>query len=336
VHLHLFGPVGDLAERARDLLDEGRLRLVGVLGEGELPEFYANLDCVVHTEAFAGWANLVAEGMASGVPIICTPHGTLALAEHEITALVVPDPTPAILAEVIEQLRGNPRLAGRLAHNARQHIKRFSWNSYTADLLNLMNRPECGYYTWAPELGLFGKWPENQRLDGLEIILKECAAKTVCDFGSGDGLISRRIVDQGAAIVHGFEMDPGRVGLANRVCQLSNSCYFWQADLSDWPSFEIEHKERLYKSYDIVLYLGLHHHLPAATRMISLAGAAKRTSDWLALRTPAVAFDADNIESFLGNLGFTMVANKSKDDVVGLGNSYIFRRNNQVVGLDNG
>jgi glycosyltransferase involved in cell wall biosynthesis len=142
VHLHLFGQAGDLSVCERELVDDGRLRLSGVLSECELPHFYAGLDCIAHTETFAGWANVAAEGMASGVPVICTPHGTGAFAEHETTALIVSDPTPAALAEAIQRLCGDSNLANRLARNALQRIQRFSWTSYSFDLLRLMRRPD--------------------------------------------------------------------------------------------------------------------------------------------------------------------------------------------------
>jgi 2-polyprenyl-3-methyl-5-hydroxy-6-metoxy-1,4-benzoquinol methylase len=330
VHLHLFGQAGDLAERERELVDDGRLRLSGVLSECELPKFYANLDCVAHTETFAGWANVAAEGMASGVPVICTPHGTGAFAENEITALVVSNPTPDALAEAIQRLRGDPNLASRLARNARQRIQRFSWTSYSADLLRLMRRPDASYYTWSPELGLFGKWPEAKRLAGLEVLLAECAGKTVLDLGASEGVIVRRLLDQGAALVHGFEREPSRVRLAASICGDLSGAHFWEADLSDWNAFETAHSAHLRERYDIVLYLGLHHHLPAASRMISLAGAAMRTSDWLTVRTPASLFAADGIGEFLVNRGFSLVVNAQSDDNTSLGGSNLFRRCNQV------
>jgi hypothetical protein len=65
--------------------------------------------------------------------------------------------------------------------------------------------------------------------------------------------------------------------------------------------------------------------------MISLAGAAMRTSDWLAVRTPATLFAADGIGEFLVNRGFSLVVNAQSDDnIIALGGSYLFRRCNQV------
>jgi len=325
VHLHLFGPPGHIAKRARDLVKSGQLQLLGVLNDAQLPRFYADIDCIAHTDTFAGWANLAAEGMASGVPVICTPHGTGAFAEHEETALVVPEPSAAALARAILRLRDDPELAGRLAQNARERVKALSWHSYSADLLHLIEKPACRYYTWSPELQLFGKWPESQRLDGLDLILDACVGQTVCDLGAGEGVVSRRLLDRGAAIVHGFEHDLSRVLLANAICSDFAGSHFWQADLSDWSTFETQHAPHLQPTYDIVLYLGLHHHLPATSRMLTLAGAAKLASGWLAVRTPTALFRADKIELTLSRAGFSLVSSKS-DAASPLGGCYIFRR----------
>src|ERR1700733_14063361 len=202
VRVHLFGPPGDLADRNRDLIDDGRLRLLGVLGDNDLASFYASIDCVVHTETFAGWANLVAEGMACGVPVVCTPHGTGAFAEHEVTALVVSDLTAAGFAAAIQRIRNAPNLAGLLARNGRQRILPFSWGAYSAALLRLMRRPDTKYDTWSPERGLFGKWTEAAQLRGLEPLLAECDQKSVLDLSAADGVIAWNCLDRRAALVH--------------------------------------------------------------------------------------------------------------------------------------
>jgi hypothetical protein len=296
-----------------------------VLDESALGRFYAGVDCVAHVETFAGWANLAAEAMASGVPLVATPHGTLAFAEHEKTALVVPEPSPEALAKAILRLRDDPNLARQLAHAGRERIRSFSWNAYSADLLELAERPAFQYYAWSPDMGLFGKWPEAQRLDGLDPLLESCAGKSVLDLGAGEGVVSRRLLDRGAAAAHGFEYELSRVALANRIFDGFAGARFWQADLSNWGDFLARNASRLRASYDIVLYLGLHHHLPAATRMDTLAGAAKLSSDWFALRTPDALFRADNIEAAMVELGFSSVRQTGNSGLA-LGGSHIFRR----------
>jgi glycosyltransferase involved in cell wall biosynthesis len=138
VKLKLFGPPGALASLGRGLIEQGRLELVGVLDEQGLTSFYAGVDLIVHTESFAGWANLAAEAMAAGVPLICTPHGTLAFAENDKTAIVIPDATPASLIAAINKLRSTPELANILALAGRTRIQPFSWTTYADQLLTLI------------------------------------------------------------------------------------------------------------------------------------------------------------------------------------------------------
>jgi glycosyltransferase involved in cell wall biosynthesis len=157
--LRLYGPAGDLQSAAADLVESGRLRLLGLLSEPQLPGFYRDLDCVVHTRTHAGWANLAAEAMACGIPVVCTPHGTLAFAEHEQTALVIQEPGAEAIRAAIGRLRRDPRLARRLSHNARQRISGFSWERYTAELLRLMEPDGRAHDVQAPELGSLGTWP---------------------------------------------------------------------------------------------------------------------------------------------------------------------------------
>lgn len=325
VHLRLFGQADGLESRSQDLIGSGRLRLEGVLDEAALPGFYSGVDCVVHTETFAGWANLAVEGMASGVPVICTPHGTASFAEDQETALVIREPTAEAVAGAILRLKDDSGLAARLAQNARRRIQGFSWMSYSAKLLCLSERPPHSYYTWSPQLRLFGKWPEEQRLHGLSLILDAAAGASICDLGAGDGAIARRLLERGAATVHGFEFDSARVALANHLCADFAGAEFRQADLSDWSLFEVTHAGGVLQSYDIVLYLGLHHHLPAATRMHTLVSAARRASRWFAVRTPQALFQSDRIERALAELGFAPCTTVS-DGAAGLGASYVFAR----------
>lgn len=332
VSLHLFGPPGNLPERAADLVADGRLRLSGLLGETDLPGYYAGLDCVVHAEAFAGWANPAAEAMASGVPVICTPHGTAAFAEHEVSALVVEVPTVEAIAQAVTRLRGDPQLGMRLARAGRRRIERFGWTSYAAELLSLTGRPVHSHYTHAPEFGLFGKWGLADRLSGLDLLLDACAGRSVCDLGAGDGVIARRFLDRGAAVLHGFERDPTRVALARGVCKDHPQAGFRTADLSDWGAFETAGAGGLLPAYDIVLYLGLHHHLPAATRMAVLTGAAARSGDWLAIRTPSQVFETDDIGAAVEKLGFGLVQTGGDDKASGRGGSYLFRRRSGAAG----
>ncbi len=304
VELRLFGPPGDLPVAAADLVAADRLRLLGPLDESQLPGFYRDLDCVVHTRTFAGWSNLAAEAMASGVPVICTPHGTLAIAEHERTALVIEEPGTEAIRTAIDRLRLDPHLGPLLSHNARQRIVDFSWERYTAALLKLMEPDGREHYTWAPELGLFGKWPIEERVLGLERVADRCRGKSILDLGAAEGVIARHFLERGAALVHGIERDEGRVRTAAGLCARFSTAEFWQGDLGVWPAFTKRHAARLLERYDIVLYLGVHHHLPKDGRLDTLLGVADLASELLVVRTPARVFREDDIGATLARRGF--------------------------------
>lgn len=115
-----------------------RIAMAGILHGEALHRFYADLDCVAMTEMSAGWSNLVAEAMASGVAVVCTRHGTQGIARHEDTALVVDDPSPPALAAAIARLRGDTQLCSRLAVRARSGIEAYSWNKYADALIEIV------------------------------------------------------------------------------------------------------------------------------------------------------------------------------------------------------
>lgn len=127
-----------IARELAPLLESGRVEVCGYLFDRDLIDYFHQLDVVVSTEINAGWANVVAEGMASGVPVVTTPAGTLEIAKHGETAIVVPEPTAELLAAAIMQLRDQPDLQRRLAANARAHIERYDWKTYSRELLALV------------------------------------------------------------------------------------------------------------------------------------------------------------------------------------------------------
>lgn len=104
------------------------------LAQAELPRLYAAADCVVSPELSAGWSNAVAEAMACGTPVVCTPNGTADLAEDGVTALVVPSADAAALAAAIARLADDRALGRRLADAARARVAAYSWESVCARL----------------------------------------------------------------------------------------------------------------------------------------------------------------------------------------------------------
>ncbi len=330
--LHLFGRVpGGLEQQYSDLIAAGRLRLRGLVQDKDLPEFYSGIDCVVHTAQFAGWANLGAEALACGIPLICTKNGTLAFARHLETALVLSEPTLEEIGEALKMLFGDKALARRLVENGKRIINCFSWKNYADELLELCKSDANSYYTFAPELGLYGKWPLSERFEGLEIVFENCKERTVLDLGAAEGIVSLECLKRGASRTHAFELDRSRVEIGRRLCADFPNSQFRQANLSDWKEFSDRHSDLLLDTYDIVLYLGIQHHLPKPARLTVLTEAASLAGMFFAIRTTDEVYNKDRIDLVLKNQGFVQ-AYMNSENQGSSGRCRIFKRSGEPGG----
>ena len=306
IALRFFGcDIHGLATKYPALVRSGRIELMGPLVGDALCRFYRDIDCIAMTETRAGWYNIVAESMASGVPVVCTPHGTAAIAQHEETALVIDSPpNPRELATALQRLRGDTALCRKLTERARAVVSEYSWDVYARELLKLIQPDGHRYYTYAPELGLHGKWPIEERLSGLKFLLERADQMSVIDFGAAEGVIAREFLKRGAKKVHGFDIDAGRVNIANKVCAAWDTAEFRAADLANWPAFQSANQDLVEDSYDIVLYLGIHHHLPAKSRRPALTQVARLAGSFIAIRTSQDLYDTDGIDALFNAEGF--------------------------------
>lgn len=184
------------------------------------------------------------------------------------------------------------------------------------------------HYTYAPEFGLHGKWPLDVRTQGLEAILSNLQGKHVIDFGCAEGLISRCCLEAGASHVDGFEFNGARVQVAQKLCQQYSDANFYQADISNWQQFMAQHAEHVRLGYDLVLYLGVHQHLPQMTRIDTLRGIAELALDYLVLRMPPADFAADQVDQVLAECGFEAAHDYRPSGTHGLGGALVFKRSN--------
>lgn len=134
VRIKLFGSADALLKSRPGVRRAPRIDLIGTLVEDDLPDFYHGIDIAVHTEERGGWSNFAAEAMASGVPLICTPHGTAAFARDGVTAIVLKDIRAPAIAAAVERLAGERALARDLSRNAADAIRSFSWQAYASAL----------------------------------------------------------------------------------------------------------------------------------------------------------------------------------------------------------
>ena len=307
--------------RLERYLASGRLVARGLVDEQGLRDFYHSVDAVVHAERFAGWANIAAEAMASGVPVACSRPGTLAFAEDEVTALVIDEASGEAIANALLRLSRDPALRERLAAAGRKRIERYAWPYYAKRLIEACRDDGRDHYTFAPELGLHGKWPPVARLKGLEPLFESVAGKTVLDLACAEGVVARECLKGGAELVHGFELDGSRVAGAQAVCSAfpGERSLFRQADLSDAEAFFDAHGDVLLARYDVVLYLGLQHHLPYPARLSLLRLAARLAGEMLVIRTPEHVYQHDEMERTIEDAGFQLSHGRQDDWQLGTG-----------------
>lgn len=285
-----------------------RIEHVGPLFDADLARYYQDLDVMVSTEERAGWANVVAEAMASGVPAVTTPAGTLSIARHEETALVVPKATAVTLSAELLRLKDNPSLAASLADNARTHIERFNWHEYSRELIDLVrNFNGESHYLHAPELGLFGKTMLSERLDGLEPLLDQAGSfHSILDVGCAEAALANTFVSRGSKRVDAYDIDERRVAIGNRLFCDRQGLQVRRADLTRESDLRSIISAAPASGYDLTLYLGVHQHLPAATRLFILRDLLSITSGRIALRTPADTEEFDDLRTVLRVRGFEL------------------------------
>jgi glycosyltransferase involved in cell wall biosynthesis len=111
------------------------LKLLGVNFTGAVPHqeiarSYDAADIFINASRLDNMPVSILEAFASGTPVVTTaPEGMAYLVEHERTGLLSePGDVRALTDNVIRLLR-DPELATRLALNAREEVKRYSWET---------------------------------------------------------------------------------------------------------------------------------------------------------------------------------------------------------------
>ena len=325
--MQVFGPKEPLEETGASLIESGRLKLTGVIHGQDLQVFYDSADIVLSVESEAGWANVGAEALASGIPLVCTSPGTASFAIDRKTALVVDSLNADLFADTIQELAADTELADNLRKNGRKQIEQFGWDSYSKTLIEYCRGAREAEYFLAPNLNLYGKWPLDVRLNGLQSFIATCNGKTILDLGAAEGAIALSCLNSGAKSVHGFELDSDRVARAKHLCrEHADHAKFRTANLNNWNDFLASNRDVLLEQYDVVCYLGLHHHLAPETRKSHLESILKMAKETFAIRTPHETFEGDQLEQVILTHGFVPVDEIGDDNRTSAGGVRLYRR----------
>lgn len=127
---------------------------------------------------------------------------------------------------------------------------------------------------WFSTPGRPGDRTLDDQLKGLDWLFANCAGKTVLDIGCAEGLISIELARRGALAVHGIEIVPEHVAVANKL-RGDLPVTFEVGDANVW---------RPRRAYDIVIALALLHKLKNPTA--AAAAFAEVAREAVVLRLP--------------------------------------------------
>jgi len=119
------GPLrGDLEQLAARLAVADRVRFLGDTPHSQLPELYSAADALVLASSREGWANVLLEAMACGLPVLATDvNGTAEAVQSPEAGLLLPERTAACLAAAVSRLRAHlPR-----REDTRRYAEQFGW-----------------------------------------------------------------------------------------------------------------------------------------------------------------------------------------------------------------
>ncbi len=132
------------------------------------------------------------------------------------------------------------------------------------------------------------------RLRGLEPLFERARGCSVLDLGMSEGHIAYEFARHGATTVHGVDQHRDKVRFAERLFRdIAIDVRFLCADLAvPGRRFEAMCNKDLHPRYDIVLFLGVYHHLKKLMTMDDLEtlvdAICARTGSWLAVRSDAL------------------------------------------------
>jgi alpha-maltose-1-phosphate synthase len=104
-----------------------------------LPRLFAEADVLVLPSLVEGFARVILEAMASGVPVVITPNtGGGDAVRDGVDGYQVPIRDPDSIAERLRHLHSNPDLLAEMRRKARERAAEFSWERYAEEVARAM------------------------------------------------------------------------------------------------------------------------------------------------------------------------------------------------------
>jgi glycosyltransferase involved in cell wall biosynthesis len=106
----------------------GVVRHVEFLDHDLLAPLYRGAQAFVLPTEQEGFSHTIPEAIASGCPVITVEHAALGDAGLRASVLVVPEPTPTLLAHAIERVLDDPELRARLVRAGLETARALTWD----------------------------------------------------------------------------------------------------------------------------------------------------------------------------------------------------------------
>ena len=137
-------------------------------------------------------------------------------------------------------------------------------------------------YYKSTKYGLNGVIAVEKRWMALSPLVDVCKNATILDIGCAEGILGRYLLQRGAQLVHGVDISNDRI-LAAKARFINDPMFMVCFDVSNFEKFES--LDFILDSYDIVLFLGVYHHIMEKVRDVVLSGLLKKCSKYFAFRT---------------------------------------------------
>lgn len=116
---------------------ENRVKFVGAVPQGELPDYYSAADLLVLASSREGMPNVVLESLACATPVVATPvWGTPEIIADPVAGQLTRDRSADALADAVLEI--GSRMPPRDA--VRRYAERFNWDATVNGVLSLFER----------------------------------------------------------------------------------------------------------------------------------------------------------------------------------------------------